>query len=130
MFFENIVFRKVSKGFLATVAKILKKASIARHKIVLEGDKDYTIVEMENGAKRLIYPNKNYNNYDRTKVMVNGKFDRVENRINFPAQPFKLVLENGQTVANLGKKEISDRAIGFLVKVAPGGIAVADIFTK
>lgn len=127
---QDIIFRKVSKGFLSAIAKILKKASVNRHGIMLEGDKDYTIVQMENGAKRLIYPNTNLNAYDHTKVRVKGKFIKAINKMEFPAQPFKLVVEDGQAVANLGKKEILDRAVGFLVKIAPGGIAVADIFTE
>ncbi len=127
---EDIIFRKVSKGFLTAIAKILKKASVNRHKISLDGDKDYTIVQMESGAKRLIYPNKDLQHYNHTKVTVNGKFIKAVNVMDFPAQPFKIVIDDGQAVSDLGKKEISDRAIGFLVKIAPGGIAVADIFTE
>ncbi len=127
---QDIIFNKVSKGFLTSMAKILKKASIARHGIVMDGDKDYTIVQMPSGAKRLIYPNKNLNKYDRTSTFVSGKFIKAVNKTDFPAQPLKIVIEDGQAVADLGKKEILDRAIGFSVKVAPGGIAVADIFTE
>ena len=68
--------------------------------------------------------------YDHVKVITKDKFIKAENLMAFPAQPFKLVAENGNTVADLGQKEILDRAIGFVIKAVPGGIAVADIYTK
>ena len=126
----DIIFNKVSNGFLTAIAKILKKATIARHGVALEGDKDYTVIKMESGALRVIYPNKDLNHYDHTKVSVRGKFKKVINKMDFPAQPLKIVIEDGQAVADLGKKEILDRAIGFMLNVAPAGIAVADIFTE
>lgn len=126
----DIIFNKVSNGFLTAIAKILKKATIARHGVALEGDKDYTVIKMESGALRVIYPNKDLNHYDHTKVGVMVKVKKVINKMDFPAQPLKIVIEDGQAVADLGKKEILDRAIGFMLNVAPAGIAVADIFTE
>ena len=42
------------------------------------------------------------------KVTVNGKFIKAVNVMDFPAQPFKIVIDDGQAVSDLGKKEISD----------------------
>ena len=102
-----------------------------RHGILLEGDKDYTIVQMENGAKRLIYPNKDLVHYDKTKVTIKGKFSKVVNKVDFPAPPYKVVIEeNGQVVEDFTDTKCHDKTATFIVKVAPGGVAVVDIFAQ
>lgn len=125
---KAIVFRKISTGFLSAIAKILKKASVVRHGVILEGDKDYTIVKTENGAKRLIYPNKDLAHYNKTQVTIKGKFSRVINKMDFPATPFKVISEDKQLVTDLNVKKIAGDTVNFILKVAPGGIAVVDIF--
>lgn len=127
---EDVVFRKVSKGFITAIAKILKKQTNLRHGIKLDRDSDCTVLQLDKNLYRLIYPNYNVYSYTSEKVIIGNKFESVQNKGNYPAQPFKLVMDNGQVVANTGDKKLAERAIGFIIKATPSGVAIADIKIK
>ena len=127
---DEIVFRKVSDGYLSLLAKILRKLTYNRYNISLESDIPFTLLKMQDGRYRIIVSNSCLIHYDRAIVKVAGQLEFVKNVVDFPMQPIKLVMENGAVFAQDENGERMKEAKGFLVKVAPGGVGIVDFGIK
>lgn len=127
---DSLVFRKVSEEFIGFIAKLLREATAARFGIFVPDEYCYTLLRMHGGKKRVLVINPRWLNYARVAVRVNEELTSVNNVLDFPAQPIKLLTESGAGIAQDKEgKNIKD-AVGFIVKIAPCGIGVVDFQTK
>ncbi len=122
---DRILFRKVSDGFVSFVAKLIRNMTYARYNITLSNDYPFTLLKMKNGY-RIIVSNPNLYHYANSRVTVSGKIKSLQNLMDYPIQPVKLLMEGGAIVAQDREGKRMEEAKGFLVKLPPCGIGVVD----
>ena len=90
-----------------------------------------TLYELENGMIRLVSENDMMNHYKTFRVYVRGKkIKKIVNGSDFPVQPLKLVMKGDAVRSNIGGEEQLKEAVGFVVKLPPGGCSFVDLELK
>lgn len=123
----DMVFRKVSSGFLKTISKILKTDRI----FYVEQDREISYVKLRNGTMRVFIPNLISDKYAYVNLFFKKQLVKVENVLEFPVHSPKLIFEGNiiRSQQDLTAREIG-QAKGALIKICPFGIAVYDFQFK
>lgn len=123
---NDLVYRPVSEGIMKACARLLFLAS--QDVISTEAGNLVTLYELENGMIRLVSENDMMNHYKTFKVYVNGKkIKKIVNGNDFPVLPLKLVMPGDLVRSNIGQEEQLKAAIGFVIKLPPGGCSFVDL---
>ncbi len=126
---QDLVYRPVSEGVLKAAARLLFLCS--QDIIRVEAGTLVTLYELENGMIRLVSENDMMNHYKTFRVYVRGKkIKKIVNGSDFPVQPLKLVMKGDAVRSNIGGEEQLKEAVGFVVKLPPGGCSFVDLELK
>lgn len=123
---EDNGWREVSVNVMKALARLLFLAS--QSVIRAETGNLITLFELDNGMLRLVSENDMLNHYKTIKVNVKGKkIKKIINGNDFPVQPLKLIMSDGKVRSNIGGDEQLKDAIGFVIKLPPGGCSFVDL---
>ena len=124
---DDIIFRKVTSGFLKMIANIfLQNRDIIR----VEPNSEYFVSKLTNGAYRVVIPNIKSDQYKTVSVYFEGQLVDVENKLDFPSDKPKLILEDGRVVSQQSMAKNFTNAKGIVVRILPYGVAVVDLYLK
>lgn len=127
--YHDMLFRKVSEGFLSAAAKILHLLSVSP--VESEPDVPLSAYLLPDGGIRLIAENDNFAQYRSVIVRSRKQIARIVNTGDFPAQPPKLLLPNGTVTADTTpERSLLDKAEGFRMNMPPAGVSVMDVYLK
>ena len=127
--YHDMLFRKVSEGFLSAAAQALHLLSVSP----VESAPDFPLSAylLPDGAVRLIAENDNFAQYRAVIVRTQRKIRKIVNTGDFPAQPPKLLLPNGAVTADTTPdRSLLNEAKGFRMNMPPAGVSVMDVWLK
>ena len=124
---EDIVFTKVSGGFLTKAAEVLH--ACVQNTVRYPFGEKITVHTNKDGSLRIYAENDDMLKYKQIPVEIVGEIVRVENIMDFPVQPLKLISNAGYIVANPGVKSYQDYK-GVVLKLSPGGCAMIKVIKR
>ena len=125
--YHDMLFRKVSDGFLRAAAQALHLLSASPAES--DPDRPVTAYLLPDGGIRLLAENDNFAQYRAVLIRTRKRIRRIVNTGDFPAQPLKLLLPNGAVLADTDGS-LRESAVGFRMNMPPAGISVADFYPE
>lgn len=125
-FRKDLIYRRVSTGFIWACAKLLR----ACYDCELTTDIENPILplRMKDGRIRLLLGNDNRVQYRLSHIKSKRAIKSVVSKSTFPALPAKLLDENGRII--IPKADGSHQSItpfGCIAKIPPGGLTILDV---
>jgi len=119
---DTLPFRKVSEGFADACAALLRRAGAKE----LRCDMPCFVLRMKSGALRIFILNPEINSYGRARVTAESPIRSVSIVTKYPVLPVKF-LDSPDGSARFIAQESDGTQRSFLIKVAPGGVTIADV---
>lgn len=123
------VYRSPSEAFMRALARLI--AATSQKTLRADAQAKVTYYRMKNGFIRLFAANESMEFYKTIVVRVNGKkIKKIVNASDFPIQPLKLLMEDGQIRPQIWGEDQLSRAKGFVVKLPPSGGSFVDVLLE
>lgn len=119
---ETLTFCKVSAGFQAACAQLLKAVTEAPYACNLP----LLAMQMADGSHRLYLMNPDLNSYGYATVTARRPVRRVVNISKYPVLPVKFMDSPHESVGWIGKESDGTQRT-FRAKVAPGGVTILGV---
>ena len=119
---DTLPFRKVSAGFADACAELLRRVGPKE----LRCDMPCFVLRMKSGALRIFLPNPELNRYTSARVTAEVPIRSVSIVTKYPILPVKF-LSSPEADARFMAQDSDGTQRTFKIKIAPGGVTVADV---
>jgi len=125
-FREDLVFRKVSTGFIKASSTLIRACTPCE--LTTEMKNQILPMQMKDGKIRLLLGNDNRLQYHLPEIKSKRTIKQVIGKSTFPALPAKLLDVNGKIIHPMSDgSHKSILAYGFIAKIPPGGFTILDV---
>jgi hypothetical protein len=125
-FRKNLVYRKVSTGFIQACAKLIRACYDCE--LTTEIENPFLPLRMKDGRIRLLLGNDNRVQYLLSSIKSKRAIKSAVSKSTFPALPAKMLDAEGRII--IPKADGSHRSItpfGCIAKIPPGGLTILDV---